>query len=306
MSWKLTICWRGTSSNYLRQCGHPQAHCANERKNVMFPCRLQKAQRRDSSQLISITKNRRVHKLPWRCRNVLSLGREYYWQIELHELEKEGTAFSSRHGVHQYTCMSFGLNNAPTMVQWVLDIILSSVKWQLAVFYLEDIVKFSQTPRQHIKYTLVDFIILTEADVPLKLNKFTFFSNKIDCFGHVIRSSWIEVANHTTDTVLHLNVSTTQAKLGFFIGSCNVFRNFVQNFADITPQLTARLCTWQATEYGHWSEEELIALRSLQQKLISPPISALTRKAVQCTLVTDPCDRQIGCLLLQKQGDNVN
>lgn len=53
------------------------------------------------------------------------------------------------------------------------------------------------------------------------------------------------------------------------------------------------------------NREELTTLQTLQEQLISPPVFGLPRKGEYYTLQKYPCDRQIGCVLLQIQVDSV-
>ena len=66
-----------------------------------------------------------------------------YWQVDIPVTDREKTAFVTHHGLFQYTRMPFGLRNAPATFQRPIDIVLSSVKWQFALVYLDDIAIFS-------------------------------------------------------------------------------------------------------------------------------------------------------------------
>lgn len=55
--------------------------------------------------------------------------------------------------------------------QRLIDVLLSTVKWQQALASLEDIVIFSKTPDDHIEHTRSVLYLLKDANVTLKLNK---------------------------------------------------------------------------------------------------------------------------------------
>lgn len=74
-----------------------------------------------------------------------------YWQVPLRECDKEKTAFTCHYGPFDYNTMPFGLTNAPVTFQRALDIILSGLKWQVCLVYLDDVIIFSDTAEQHIK-----------------------------------------------------------------------------------------------------------------------------------------------------------
>lgn len=92
--------------------------------------------------------------------------------------------------------MSFGLKNAPTTFQRVIDIILSSVKWKRSLVYLNDKVIFWRTPHEQVDHTRLVLNVLRRAGITFKLEKCAFSTEKIDYLGHVIRPSPLEVASH--------------------------------------------------------------------------------------------------------------
>ncbi len=72
-----------------------------------------------------------------------------YWQIPIHENDKPKTAFICQEGLFEYNSMPFGLANAPSKFQSVMDSVLAGVKWHSALVYLDDIIIFSKTLDAH-------------------------------------------------------------------------------------------------------------------------------------------------------------
>lgn len=70
-----------------------------------------------------------------------------YWQFKVDKRDGERTAFTSHHGLYQSARMPIGLRNIPAMIERVMAITLSTVKWQFALLYFGDIVIFSKTRR---------------------------------------------------------------------------------------------------------------------------------------------------------------
>lgn len=52
-----------------------------------------------------------------------------YWQSEVDKEDWKKTAFISQRGLYQYIRMSFGLKDAPWMVQRLIDVMSSAVRW---------------------------------------------------------------------------------------------------------------------------------------------------------------------------------
>ncbi len=52
-----------------------------------------------------------------------------YWQIPMAEADMEKTAFTCHLGTFQFRRMPFGLCNAPSSYQQVMDRVLGGLKW---------------------------------------------------------------------------------------------------------------------------------------------------------------------------------
>jgi len=65
-----------------------------------------------------------------------------FWQVPLRPADRKKTAFTTHAGIYRWLSMPFGLTNAPATFQRALDIILSGIKWQLCLVYLDDVIIF--------------------------------------------------------------------------------------------------------------------------------------------------------------------
>jgi Reverse transcriptase (RNA-dependent DNA polymerase) len=64
--------------------------------------------------------------------------------------DKAKTAFTTHFGMYQFRRMPFGLTGAPATSQRALDVILLGVKWKSYLVYLDDVIVFSTTTKQHL------------------------------------------------------------------------------------------------------------------------------------------------------------
>ena len=70
-----------------------------------------------------------------------------YWQIEMEEAHKERTAFSvGSSGFWECNSMPYGLTNAPSTFQRVLEQCMGDLHLQKCLLFIDDIVLFSKTP----------------------------------------------------------------------------------------------------------------------------------------------------------------
>jgi hypothetical protein len=72
-----------------------------------------------------------------------------YFQIAIEPEHKEKTAFSCHREHFQFVKMPFGLNNAPATYQRCIDLVLMGSKGIDCLVYLDDIICFSATMKEH-------------------------------------------------------------------------------------------------------------------------------------------------------------
>ena len=117
-----------------------------------------------------------------------------YWQVPVAPEDRDKTTFRSYLGTYRYTRMPFGLRNAPATFQRALDIILSGIRWQTCLIYLNDVIVFSKDAETHLRHVDEVLRLLRETSVTLKLRKCAFFQPKVDYLGHVITPGKLSVA----------------------------------------------------------------------------------------------------------------
>ena len=103
----------------------------------------------------------------------LKLG---YWQVEMEEDCKALTAFTIRPlGFCECDRMPFGLTNALAMFQQLMQSCLGNLHLQNCIIYLDDIIIFSKTPKEHSGRLRAAFEQPKEAGMKLKPSKCEFF-----------------------------------------------------------------------------------------------------------------------------------
>ena len=75
-----------------------------------------------------------------------------YWQVPVAPEDRDKTKFTSYLGTYRYTRMPFGLRNAPATFRRTLYIILSGVRWQTCLIYIDDVIVFSKDVETHLRH----------------------------------------------------------------------------------------------------------------------------------------------------------
>ena len=69
-----------------------------------------------------------------------------YWQVEMEEDSKAFTAFTvGPLGFYECKHMPFGLTDAPTTFQWLMQSCLGNLHLHYCIIYLDDVIVFSKT-----------------------------------------------------------------------------------------------------------------------------------------------------------------
>jgi len=184
-----------------------------------------------------------------------------------------------------------------------MDMILSGVKWQTCLIYLDDLIIFSRTPEDHLAHLDEVLALLAAAGVSLKATKCHFFQTRVEYLGHVITPGRVAVNEKNTHALKGLRFPETQTEVKSFLGMCRVYRRFVPDYAKIAKPLTVLTSTKLSKHLGPPNPEQRGAFEALKQRLLCPPILALPRLNGDYILDVDASYKQLGCSLLQRQPD---
>ena len=93
-------------------------------------------------------------------------------------------------GKYEYLKVPFGLAQAPTYFQNLLNTVLNGLHFTLA--YLDDVIIFSKSPEQHLKHIQIVLIRLKQAKLRLKKSKCLFFKEELHYLGHLLMTNGIK------------------------------------------------------------------------------------------------------------------
>ena len=102
-----------------------------------------------------------------------------YWQIPVAPEDRDKTTFTTHMGTFRHLRMPFRLHGAPATFQRARNIILSRVRWQICLVYLNDVIVFLRTHAEHVNHLDAVLRLLRSAGISLKLNKCRFFQPRV-------------------------------------------------------------------------------------------------------------------------------
>jgi hypothetical protein len=117
--------------------------------------------------------------------------RFFYHQVRIKEEDISNTTFITRYGNYEFTVVSFGLSNAPSIFMFLMNGVFREYLDKFVILFLDDILIYSKSKEEHEKHLRIMFQFLREHKLYPKLSKCIFYQKKIHYLGHIISAAWI-------------------------------------------------------------------------------------------------------------------
>ena len=228
------------------------------------------------------------------CISKLDLSKGFY-QIEVGKESIPKTAFITPFGKYQFLRMPFGLCNAPSIFQRVIECVLRGC-YTFSSPYIDDIVVFSQSGEEHLHHLKEVLLALRKNGLTVKLGKCAFGKQKLEYLGHLIGGGEMAVPGHRATAMADFILPKTKRQLRAFLGAASYYRKFVSHFADHSSLLTPSTSKVSPSVVV-WSEEMLEAFHTLRVSLVD--VCALTVPSLEDSFVlhSDASGAGIGAAL---------
>ena len=116
-----------------------------------------------------------------------------FWQIKMALESQQYMAFMVGNLMFcEFTCIPFGLCNAPAMLQHLMQNTLGELNLMYWMIYLDDIIVFGCTEEVHLEHLCIMFERFREFNLKLKPSKCSFFQSEIMYLAHHISSCLAE------------------------------------------------------------------------------------------------------------------
>ena len=110
---------------------------------------------------------------------------------------------------YEFLQMPFGLCNAPATFQHLMQNCLGKLNLMYALIYLDDIVVFSDTEKEHVKCLAAVFERFREHGLKLKPSKCEFFKEEINYLGHRVSTDGMKPGTDNLDGIAAMAPPTT-------------------------------------------------------------------------------------------------
>ena len=224
--------------------------------------------------------------------------RSGYWQIPVDPADREKTAFTCHLGLFEYNRLPFGLTNAPSQFQRIMNFVLSDFIGKGVLVYLDDLIVYSSSEQQHAQRLDQVLQRLRRYNLTLKSQKCAIGKTEVRLLGRVISGEGIQPQPEKLDAIQNLKAPTSVRQVRSFLGMAGYYRAMIPQFAYLAEPIT-RLT--RKNEPYVWGPEQEQSFRKLKAALISPPIIAFPDPNLPYALHTDASQVAIGAILTQEQ-----
>ena len=120
--------------------------------------------------------------------------RNAYHLVRIREGDEWKTRVNTHLGHFEYLVMPFGLTNAPAIFQTLVNDLLRDYINIFVVVYLDDILIFSRTPKEHTTYVRLALQRLLENRLFVKAEKCMFDAASVEFLGHILEKGQVRAA----------------------------------------------------------------------------------------------------------------
>jgi hypothetical protein len=191
-----------------------------------------------------------------------------YHQIKIAQEDRYKTTFSTEWGSYQYTVMSFGLKNAPTIFSRVVIAAFKEFIHQFLEVYLDDWTVYSLL-KDHVEVLRLMLERCRQCQISLNIKKCIFRTPFGILLGHIVCKQGLLVDPAKIAVIVNLPPPKIVCQLRATLGHTGYYRKFIKGYAQITAPMEKLLR--KDTKF-QWNEDCQHGLDTLKEKMVTAPI----------------------------------
>ena len=194
--------------------------------------------------------------------------------------------------------MSFGLSNAPSTWQRVINDTLFEGLGSFCCAYLNDIIIWSPSVEQHRRDVRTVLQRLRDKGLSINIQKCEFDVEVTHYLGHILSTSGIRPDPCKAQALLDWPVPKTTKEVHQFHGLGSYYRGYIEGFAQIAKPLTDLM---KKDTPFLWSPACQEAFNGLRSTLASAVMRQNFDLSLPTTVTTDAADGCLGAAMHQAQ-----
>lgn len=229
--------------------------------------------------------------------------KDAFFQIPLSESSREKTAFAvPGRPLYQFRVMPFGLCNGPQAMSRLMDKVIPSRLREHVFIYLDDLLVCSATLDEHLNILREVAQCLKNAGLTINVAKSKFCQSEIKYLGYRIGKGCLKVDPEKVSAIVDFPLPKSPRQIRRFIGMCNWYRSFVDNFADMAGPLTN--CLKKNDGKFTLTPEAIESFEKLKTAMSTAPVLAQPDFSREFFIQCDASRVGVGGVLFQLDDEN--
>ena len=230
--------------------------------------------------------------------------KEAYYSLPIDPSSRDYAAIVTHHGVFVPNRTTFGLKNAPMRFQQMMECILSPCS-NFTFVYLDDILVFSSSEREHLEHLEKVFKTLSENGLYLNRKKCEFAKSKLKFLGHTVGTDGIYILEEKVRAIKELPLPSNRKELKRFLGMVNYYFDHIPRLAETTKLLNELSGGPKSTNRKplKLNDEQIKAYYNTIEALANAATLAFEHHGKPLIIYCDASDSHIGAVL-EQEGDD--
>jgi len=219
-----------------------------------------------------------------------------YYLIRIAEGEEWKTAFKSRYALYEYTMMPFGLCNAPSMFQSMINDVFRDMLDVRVIAYMDDILIYMETVEEPVALVRRVMARQRKARLCVSIKKSSFHQREVEFLGYKISDRGISMTSTKVEEIRAWSTREKGVHVQSFMGFANFYRQFIKGFSKIAiplTDLTKKGIKWT------WTPSCQDAFDKLKEMFTTGRILKHFDDTRATKLDTDASDFELGAVLSQ-------
>jgi hypothetical protein len=149
-----------------------------------------------------------------------------YHQIRMKEEDIPKTAFETHEGHYEFLVMPFGLCNAPSIFQSLMNHVFGPFLHHFVLVFFDNILIYSKTWPSHLSHVNQILHLLSKHQLFLKQSKCAFGASEVEYLGHIVGNDGFRVDHKKIESMQDWPRLKILKSLRGFLGLTRYYRFF--------------------------------------------------------------------------------
>jgi hypothetical protein len=219
-----------------------------------------------------------------------------YHQIRMKEADIPKTTFLTHEGHYDFLFIPFGLCNAPSTFQSLMNHVFRPFLRHFVLVFFDDILIYRKTSTDHLTHVDQVLCLLSQHQLFLKQSKCAFGASKVEYLGHLVGKDGVRVDLKKIEAMQDWPHPKTLKSLNGFLGLIGYYRKFIKNYGKIASPLMTLLEKNSFT----WTPAAAQDFQTLKTAMCTIPVLALPDFTKTFVLECDTSGKGIDAILMQE------